>query len=385
MLTELDRGRRRLRRDRPHRRAAPTPPTRRSHRGHARPRGAAALQGRHPRLPRHGRTSSPSDPRLPRPPTSPWRSTAAGWRPTCASPPGLVEPHLFAGFSGGPKLVAIGTAGLETVMALHNGRRVGDPKATWGVVEGNPVHDAIRAVAALAPASLLPGSGARLGEAPHSRVRRPHPRRAPRRRPRSPAQTTMARVDRPLSPGDHLVRRRIRSTRTSIRPSRGSPRRPTSSPTGGTIILAAECAVRSAQLRHVHRRAAPRRGHPRGERPHPASRTTVVPDQWQVQVQARIQARARVLVKSSGLSDRRHGHAPGWRRWRTSRRSSRRPARPTRGCPSRCCRTARTACRSWRSGAAGRRGRGARRAAAGRASAAAAPAPGATPRIPPRR
>ncbi len=28
----------------------------------------------------------------------------------------------------------------------------------------------------------------------------------------------------------------------------------------------------------------------------------VVPDQWQLQVQARIQARARVLVKSSGLS-----------------------------------------------------------------------------------
>jgi nickel-dependent lactate racemase len=47
---------------------------------------------------------------------------------------GLVEPHLFAGFSGGPKLVAIGSAGLNTVMALHNGRRVGEPQATWGVV-----------------------------------------------------------------------------------------------------------------------------------------------------------------------------------------------------------------------------------------------------------
>ena len=33
---------------------------------------------------------------------------------------GFVEPHFFAGFSGGPKLVAPGLAGLETVLALHD-------------------------------------------------------------------------------------------------------------------------------------------------------------------------------------------------------------------------------------------------------------------------
>ena len=61
---------------------------------------------------------------------------------------GFVEPHFFAGFSGGPKMVAPGLAGLDTTLALHNARRIGEPRATWGVIEGNPVHDAVRAIAA---------------------------------------------------------------------------------------------------------------------------------------------------------------------------------------------------------------------------------------------
>src|SRR4051812_45328865 len=39
---------------------------------------------------------------------------------------GFVEPHFFAGFSGGPKLVAPGLAGLDTVLTLHDARRIGD-------------------------------------------------------------------------------------------------------------------------------------------------------------------------------------------------------------------------------------------------------------------
>src|SRR5690349_5954252 len=61
---------------------------------------------------------------------------------------GFVEPHFFAGFSGGPKMVAPGLAGLETVLTLHDATRIGSPRATWGVCEGNPVHDDVRAIAA---------------------------------------------------------------------------------------------------------------------------------------------------------------------------------------------------------------------------------------------
>ena len=61
---------------------------------------------------------------------------------------GFVEPHFFAGFSGGPKMVAPGLAGLDTVLTLHDARRIGHPDARWGITEGNPVHDDVRAIAA---------------------------------------------------------------------------------------------------------------------------------------------------------------------------------------------------------------------------------------------
>ena len=67
---------------------------------------------------------------------------------------GLIEPHFFAGFSGGPKMVAPGLASLETILDLHSTVRAGHPMATWGVAEGNPIHDAIGHVAAAAEVHL---------------------------------------------------------------------------------------------------------------------------------------------------------------------------------------------------------------------------------------
>ena len=60
---------------------------------------------------------------------------------------GFVEPHLFAGFSGGPKMVAPGLASLETVLVLHDARRIGHRHARWGVIDGNPIQSDIRAIA----------------------------------------------------------------------------------------------------------------------------------------------------------------------------------------------------------------------------------------------
>ena len=59
---------------------------------------------------------------------------------------GFVEPHFFAGFSGGPKMVAPGLAGFDTIMQLHSAALIGHPNATWGITEGNPVHDAVRQI-----------------------------------------------------------------------------------------------------------------------------------------------------------------------------------------------------------------------------------------------
>ena len=60
---------------------------------------------------------------------------------------GFVEPHFFAGFSGGPKMVAPGLAGFDTIMRLHNAEMIGHPQARWGVMSGNPIHDEIRQIA----------------------------------------------------------------------------------------------------------------------------------------------------------------------------------------------------------------------------------------------
>jgi nickel-dependent lactate racemase len=60
---------------------------------------------------------------------------------------GFIEPHFFAGFSGGPKMVAPGLAALQTVLDLHSAARIGHPHATWGITLGNPVHDAVRHIA----------------------------------------------------------------------------------------------------------------------------------------------------------------------------------------------------------------------------------------------
>jgi lactate racemase len=63
---------------------------------------------------------------------------------------GFIEPHFFAGFSGGPKMVMPAVAGIETVMRNHGARNIGDPRATWGVTEGNPIWEEIREAALMA-------------------------------------------------------------------------------------------------------------------------------------------------------------------------------------------------------------------------------------------
>src|SRR4030095_6743974 len=50
-------------------------------------------------------------------------------------------------FSGGPKMVAPGLAGLGKVLTLHDAARIGHPKTKWGITEGTPIHDDVREIA----------------------------------------------------------------------------------------------------------------------------------------------------------------------------------------------------------------------------------------------
>jgi nickel-dependent lactate racemase len=57
---------------------------------------------------------------------------------------GLVEPHQFAGYSGGGKTVAIGCGGSETIRTTHGPRLLDHPCVQVGEIEGNPFQAIVR-------------------------------------------------------------------------------------------------------------------------------------------------------------------------------------------------------------------------------------------------
>lgn len=55
---------------------------------------------------------------------------------------GFIEPHFFAGFSGGPKGLNPGIASIDTILDFHNAEMIGHPNSTWGTIEGNICQNA---------------------------------------------------------------------------------------------------------------------------------------------------------------------------------------------------------------------------------------------------
>ncbi|MBQ7907042.1 MAG: nickel-dependent lactate racemase [Clostridia bacterium] len=53
---------------------------------------------------------------------------------------GFIEPHFFAGFSGGRKSVLPGICGRSTVLANHCSEFIADPSCRTGILENNPMH-----------------------------------------------------------------------------------------------------------------------------------------------------------------------------------------------------------------------------------------------------
>ncbi|AWS43435.1 nickel-dependent lactate racemase [Streptosporangium sp. 'caverna'] len=213
---------------------------------------------------------------------------------------GFVEPHFFAGFSGGPKLVAPGLAALETVLTLHDAARIGDPRATWGVIEGNPVHDDVRAIAegtgvtfaldvilnrdkdiaAAFGGDILPMHAAATAAA----------RRVAMRRVEAPFDVVVTtNSGYPLDQNLYQSVKGMSAAFQVVRP-------------GGVIVCAAEC--RDGFPDHgSYREVLASAPSPQALLDAIAARPVTVPDQWQVQIQARIQAGARVVVHTSYLSD----------------------------------------------------------------------------------
>ncbi len=213
---------------------------------------------------------------------------------------GFVEPHFFAGFSGGPKMVAPGLAGIETTLELHNARRIGDPRATWGVIEGNPVHDAVRAIASSTGVEfaldVLLDDEQRITRAFGGEILAMHAAACAEAR-----REAMRPVDRPFDlvittnsgyPLDQNLYQAVKGMSAAAEIVRE----------GGTIVCAAECRDglpdHGSYGRLLHEGRSPADLLERI-----AASPVTIPDQWQVQIQARVQTKARVLLRCDGLSD----------------------------------------------------------------------------------
>jgi lactate racemase len=68
---------------------------------------------------------------------------------------GFIEPHFFAGFSGGGKAIMPGLATLKTVQHNHRAEHMDHPEARWGITEGNPLWEEVKQAAGFAEPSFL--------------------------------------------------------------------------------------------------------------------------------------------------------------------------------------------------------------------------------------
>ncbi len=68
---------------------------------------------------------------------------------------GLIEPHFYAGFSGGRKAILPGISSFETMKFMHSYRMIDHPGVTNCLLEGNPFHEYGLRVAELAGADFI--------------------------------------------------------------------------------------------------------------------------------------------------------------------------------------------------------------------------------------
>lgn len=208
---------------------------------------------------------------------------------------GFIEPHFFAGFSGGPKGIMPGVAHVETVMSNHGADHIGDPRATFGICEGNPLWEELRDIALRAGPSFLLNvtlndhraiTGVFAGDliAAH-RAGRDFVRSAAMQRVKEPFEVVV--TTNSGYPLDMNLYQGVKGMSAAARIVAE----------GGTIILAAECregVPAKSPLDQLLREA-------RSSEEILTMLATpgfVRPEQWQAQIQALIQRRARVRVHS---------------------------------------------------------------------------------------
>jgi nickel-dependent lactate racemase len=213
---------------------------------------------------------------------------------------GFIEPHLFAGFSGGPKAVLPAIAGIEAIMDNHGSTMIAHPMATWAETLGNPLwEEMLESAQATNPHFLLNVTLNK--ERCITGVFGGDLLCAYQEGTAFVRETSMQPVEQPFDivitsnsgyPLDLNLYQSVKGMSAAVRIVRP----------GGDIIVAAECWDGIPEHGEYRRLlweadsvdALMERVSSPGWRSH---------DQWQVQSQAQIQQKARVHVYADGLSD----------------------------------------------------------------------------------
>ena len=209
---------------------------------------------------------------------------------------GFIEPHFFAGFSGGPKGIMPGCAALETVMASHDAANIGDPRSTFGITVGNPIWDEIREVALRVGPSFLLNvtlnearaiTGVFAGDLIEAhRTGYEFVRKSAMQKVKAPYEIVV--TTNSGYPLDMNLYQGVKGMSAAARIVAEN----------GTIILACECregVPAGSPLDKLLREATS----PEEMLTRLTTAGHVRPEQWQAQIQALIQRRAEVLVYSS--------------------------------------------------------------------------------------
>ncbi|MCI0746755.1 MAG: nickel-dependent lactate racemase [Verrucomicrobia subdivision 3 bacterium] len=209
---------------------------------------------------------------------------------------GFIEPHFFAGFSGGIKGIVPGTAALQTVMSNHGAKNIGDPNATFGVTEGNPLWEELRDIALRAGPSFVLNvslneerqiTGVFAGDIIQAhKVGIEFVRQSAMQQVSAPFDVVVTtNSGYPLDLNLYQGVKGMSAGARIIKP-------------GGTLILACECregVPAGSPLDKLLRSASS----PEEILAMLATPGFVRPEQWQAQIQALVQRKARVLVYSS--------------------------------------------------------------------------------------
>lgn len=213
---------------------------------------------------------------------------------------GFIEPHFFAGFSGGPKGVLPALAGQESVLTNHSRDMIGHPNAAWGVTVGNPIWEEMREVALRTrPTFLLNvtlNADKRITGVFAGDMLQAHAAGCA-----FVKDSAMVGVDHPYDivvttnsgyPLDQNLYQCVKGMSAAaqiVRP-------------GGAIILAGACED-GLPNHGLYAQLLRDAGSPQGVLDMLAQPGFSAQDQWQVQIQALIQLKATVYVYSNGLSD----------------------------------------------------------------------------------